>query len=114
MTTSSDVFESTAHPFVALIEPQQDVDPTASLSLLSDALRRVTHFNHESSRLIPGLAVAMANHAKDLQALQKRVALLDQRAAACRQRSLALAQRYRVDVSALRLHDRDAELEEAA
>jgi hypothetical protein len=107
--------EGSAEGFVWTLLPTGDdavVSATVAqqqeaLTKLSDALRRITHFNNESTRLIPGLANAFTVHAKDLSALQRRIALLETKAARCRERALALAVKNGVDVTQLRLHNQD-------
>jgi hypothetical protein len=91
-------------------EDQALADCAHAVDRIHTAVKHVSHFNTESGRLIPTLSVSLAQHAKMLVTLRTSVGQLHDRAARCRQRVLAMAERNGVDVAALHLHDPDAEV----
>ena len=81
-----------------------------ALDTLAQSTAAVKQFNVESARSLPHVSASLASRAKMLATLRAQIVALDQRAARCRQRAIALAERSGVDVSELSLHDPDAEV----
>ena len=82
-----------------------------SCQKVSDARAAVHTAGVEGGRLLPALAHAIEGHVAELRALRGAVAAVAARAARCRARALALAERHGVDVASLGLNDPDAEIE---
>lgn len=83
-------------------------DDAAVHHSMAAAIARMAHFNAESQRLLPALSTTVGAHVKTLTDLRADIARLEARAAACRARALALAEKRGVDVAGLSLHDPDA------